>query len=365
MFNNNQEQNSNNNIVNSDPSKAFRRKSTFKNYQKFNRLSTMLANPQNETNFQEKINQMNKDSFLPMNFELLLEFLNSKGKMRESEQVIKDMNKLMNRFNNIEKFESALLSTTSDKKRKVNFTNIYNNNLNNFVGTSPNQSVDNLEQSHFSEDNQFIKFPHDKIDLDIALKNFNRMLTLSKISIDEKKNNKEELVYDIGLSKKNSVTDFEIDKTKANKQKFNNVKARLSFIERVNLDLLCKKNNFNYQVMVDNYLPQISTNRNEENILNIKKNQGKMNRKSMDFNDKRYQYNIDDNTDCNTNNKRNTSFLSLNKKRIPVNNSYNSKNNNMRGSIVNSKVKTYSFANVKYQSKNSTTNNKESSIFYN
>jgi hypothetical protein len=229
------------------------------------RFSTMISkNPLNtmNENFEEKLNQIKKNSFLPMNFKLLLEFLNSKGKMRESEQTIKEMNDLMNKFNKVDNILQK--STSSNKKRTV----IFENNLTSSGNHSENN--EDLDEGFFDT------FPHEKVNLEVALKNFQRMVGLARISLDDKYESSKIKPEQKILSKSSSVIKIEKNDLKSKKQLLNAVKSRMSFIERVSLDKIIKSNGNNYEKVIENYtttgkffLHMINGNSNSSNNNNF------------------------------------------------------------------------------------------------
>ena len=113
------------------------------------------------------------EKFLPMNFKLLLEFFNSKGKMRESEQKINKMTDLMNLFEVNEE-------TSNDYKH-------YNQNSNMFTINSE-RSINKQtteKKSSVKKQNKNTDFIHNDIDLNSVVKNFQRMLYHSRISSDD------------------------------------------------------------------------------------------------------------------------------------------------------------------------------------
>lgn len=180
----------------------------------------------NSKNFNSKSYSSKKeDVFLPMNFELLLEFLNSKGKIRMNENKINEMNDLMSRFNEMNFFNK----------------NESNNTFNESINTD-----------------EIINFPHDKIDIDKATKYYLQIISLSKIeNNNESKINKnsisikEKLALDTLNSKENET--FRIKK----------LKNKLSFKEKVNLDLILNKDNKNTQKILKIFEPLNIDNKNK------------------------------------------------------------------------------------------------------
>lgn len=121
--------------------------------------------------------EFKNNKFLPMNFKLLLEFFNSKGKMRASEQILTDMKLLMDRFD-YNKFTSE-----NNKKfyiSKVSFTNSINNKKQSLINCckDKNSSRINFKNSLIKDS---VGFNHENINLDIVVKNFQKMIYHSKI----------------------------------------------------------------------------------------------------------------------------------------------------------------------------------------
>lgn len=103
--------------------------------------------------------------FLPMDFNLLLEYLNSKGKMRESEQIINKMTEKMDGFE---------VEMSPKKEIKINTRKSleFSNNLNS----------KNIIKSKIENKNNYLE---SDIDLTSVVKNFKRMLYHSRISSDD------------------------------------------------------------------------------------------------------------------------------------------------------------------------------------
>ena len=197
-----------------------------------------FMNHMKNDNFQDKIDKMTKDNFLPMNFKLLLEYLNSKGKLRESEQIIKDMNKLMIKFNEKD----------------------FNDNIRKKTGISSH-----IDKEHHDD------FPHEDISLEKAIKYFQNMLSLSHISIDDEDATRSKIInkkpYKLESSfikTKNSVLNIQ-DKKSSIKNIIKDVKSKLNFMDRVSLDLMCKQES-NLEVIAGNFM----SNLNDKNMKDKK-----------------------------------------------------------------------------------------------
>lgn len=178
----------------------------------------------NSLSFNTKKDLINKEEvFLPMNFELLLEFLNSKGKIRMNENKINEMNDLMSKFNEMKFFNK------------------------NDSGNTFNESI-NIDE--------IINFPHEKIDIDKATKYYKQIISLSKIennneSLQAKPNLKESIVLDTLTTKENE--NFKIKK----------LRNKLSFKEKVNLDLVLNKDSKNTQKVLKIFEPLNADNKNK------------------------------------------------------------------------------------------------------
>lgn len=119
--------------------------------------------------------------FLPMNFKLLLEYLNSKGKMRESELVINKMNDLMTQFEVEDENKSKIepIATQPNPERASKISTHFS------LPTLNANKRDNNSGSAKHHTNLLESFPHQEISIPSVIKNFQRMLFHSRISSDD------------------------------------------------------------------------------------------------------------------------------------------------------------------------------------